>query len=119
MIAATPRGRARVGIERTVTPVLGRVAAQLPRDRRRRPTQPVRDLPDAQARVTQIGDLDPLLLRQEPWTDLTHCQPLQRTDESDDLTASVGLVTTRPVVPRGSGNADLTSGGQDAPPSFA
>jgi hypothetical protein len=26
----------------------------------------VRDLPDAQARVAQIGDLDPLVLRQEP-----------------------------------------------------
>jgi hypothetical protein len=34
MIADPTRGRARVGIERTVTPIPGRVAAQLARDRR-------------------------------------------------------------------------------------
>jgi hypothetical protein len=45
----------------------------------------MRDLPDAQTRVTQIGDLDPLLLRQEPRADLTHGQPLQRRDEPGDL----------------------------------
>jgi hypothetical protein len=103
MVAGAARGRATVRIERTVTPTLGRVAAQLPRHRRGCPTQPMRDLPDAQARVAQIGNLDPLFLRQEPWTDLTHRQPLQRRDEPDDLTEAVGLVTTRPVVPRRSG----------------
>ena len=66
MIAAATCGRATVGIERTVTATPGRVASQLAGDRRRRPTQPVRDLPDAQARVAQIRDLDPLLVRQEP-----------------------------------------------------
>ena len=70
-------------------------------------------------RVAQIGDLDPLLLRQEPRADLTHGQPLQRRDEPDDLTEAVGLVTARPVVPPHPGNADLSSGGEDAPPSFA
>jgi hypothetical protein len=98
MIAGTTRGRAPVGIERTVTPTLGRVAAQLPRHCRGCPTQPIRDLPDAQARVAQIGNLDPLVLRQEPRADLTHSQPLQHRYEPDDLTVAVGLVTTRPVV---------------------
>jgi hypothetical protein len=113
MIAGATRGRATMGIERTVTLTSG---PQLARDRRGRPTQPVRDLPDAQARVTQIGDLDPLVLRQEPQADPTHCQPLQRRYEPDDLTAAVRLVTTRPVVSRRTGNPDLTSGGEDAPP---
>jgi hypothetical protein len=63
MIADPTRGRATVGIERTVTPTPGHVTAQLTRNRRRRPTQPVRDLADVQPRVTQISDLDPLLLR--------------------------------------------------------
>jgi hypothetical protein len=72
MIAGPTRGGATVGIERTITPTPGRVAAQLAGDRRRRPTQPVRDLPDAQACMTQIGDLDPLLLRQKPRADRTH-----------------------------------------------
>jgi hypothetical protein len=67
MMAAATCGRATVGIERTVTQTPGHVAAQLARDRRRRPTQPMRDLPDTQPRVMQIGDLDPLLLRQKPW----------------------------------------------------
>jgi hypothetical protein len=49
MIAGATRGRATVRIERTVTPTSGRVAAQLARNRRRCPTQPVRDLSDAQA----------------------------------------------------------------------
>jgi hypothetical protein len=119
MVAGATRGRATVGIERTVTPTLGRVAAQHTRHRRGCPTQPMRDLPDAQARMVQIGDLDPLVLRQEPRADLTHSQPLQRSYGPDDLTMTVGLVTTRPVVPRGPRNADLTSGGQDAPPSCA
>ena len=79
----------------------------------------MRDLPDAQTRVAQIGNLDPLLLRQEPRADLTYSQPLQRRYKPDDLTEAVGLVTTRPVVPSRPGNADLTSGGEDAPPSFA
>ena len=35
------------------------VATQLPRDRRRCPVQPFRDLPDAQASVLQVSDLDP------------------------------------------------------------
>src|SRR5215217_1730031 len=119
MSAGATRGRATMGMERTVTPTPGRVAAQLARDRRGRPTQPMRELPDAQTRVTQIGDLDPLLLRQEPRADLTHGQPLQRRDEPGDLAVAVSLVTARPVVPRRPGNADLTSGGEDAPPSFA
>ena len=119
MSAGATRGRATMGMERTVTPTPGRVAAQLARDRRGRPTQPMRDLPDAQTRVTQIGDLDPLLLRQEPRADLTHGQPLQRRYEPGDLAVAVDLVTARPIVPRRPRNADLTSGGEDAPPSFA
>jgi hypothetical protein len=118
MIAGPTRSRATVRIEGTVTPTSGRVAAQLARDRRRCPTQPLRDLPDAQARMAQIRDLDPLLLRQEPRADLTNCQPLQRRYQTNDLTMPVGLVTTRPVVPRGPGNTDLTSSGQDAPSPF-
>src|SRR4051794_1698787 len=51
MIAGATRGRATVRIERTVTPTSGGVAAQLARDRRGCPTQPVRNLSDAQARV--------------------------------------------------------------------
>jgi hypothetical protein len=62
MIAGAKCDSATVGIEGTVALSLGRVAAQLPRDRRGCPTQPIRDLPDAQPRVAQIGDLDPLVL---------------------------------------------------------
>src|SRR5512132_3570088 len=118
MIASATDGRATVGIERTIAPVAGCVAAQLTRDRRGCPTQPLRDLPDAPARVAQIRDLDPLLLRHEPRADLTHRQPLQRRHKPDHLTMPVGLVATGPVVPRRPGNTDLTSSGQDAPPPF-
>jgi hypothetical protein len=92
MIAGATRGRAAVGIERTVTTSSGRVASQLARDRRKRRTRPVRDLPDAQ--VAQTDNLDPLVLRQKPRADPTYCQPLQRRYEPDDLTAAVRRVTT-------------------------
>jgi hypothetical protein len=62
MVADPPRGRATMGIERTITPTPGRVAVQLARDRRWCPTQPERDLPDAQTRMAQIGNHDPLVL---------------------------------------------------------
>jgi len=99
MIASPTHGRATVRIERTIAPVAGYVAAQLTRDRRGCSTQLLRDLPDAPARVTQIGDLDPLLLRHEPRADLTHRQPLQRSHEPDYLTLPVGLVATGQLFP--------------------
>jgi hypothetical protein len=92
-----------------------RVAAQLTRDRRWRPAQLISDPPDAQARVPQISDLDPLVLRQVPRADLTHGQPLQRGHEPAHLTMAVSLVTARPVVPRRPGNPDLAGRSEDAP----
>ena len=112
------RGRVAVSLERPVADGYG-VAAQLTRDRRRCPAQPASDLPDAQARVPQISDLDPLVLRQIPRADLTHGQPLQRRHKPGHLTMAVGLVTARPVVPRGPGNPGLAGRGQDAPPPLA
>jgi hypothetical protein len=50
--------------------------------------------------------------------DPTHSQPLQPRYKPDDLTVAVRLITTRPVVPRRTGNTDLTSGGENAPLSF-
>jgi hypothetical protein len=41
------------------TPTSGRVAAPVARDHRGCPTQPVSDLPHAQARMAQIGDTRP------------------------------------------------------------
>jgi hypothetical protein len=57
-----PYGRMAVSIERTITTGRGGVAAQLLRDRRRRPVQPARDLPDTQTSEAQVGDLDPFVL---------------------------------------------------------
>jgi hypothetical protein len=64
--------RTPVRLERTVTPAPGRIPAQLPRDRRRGPTQQAADVPSTQPRAAQVGDLDPFVLRQEPRADLTH-----------------------------------------------
>jgi hypothetical protein len=41
------------------------------------PAQLVIDLPDAKPGVTQIRDLDPLVLLQEPAADLAHGQPVR------------------------------------------
>src|SRR5262245_1104597 len=105
-----------VSLERAVTTALDRVAAQLPADRRRRAPQPCCDLPDTHAGALQVGDLDPLVLRQEPTADLPHREPLQRRDEPDRRAVMVGLVTASPVVPRGPRNADLPRRGENAPP---
>jgi hypothetical protein len=35
--------------------------------------------------MAQVGDLDPLVLQQEPIADLAHGQPLQRGHEPDHL----------------------------------
>nr|WP_235013573.1 hypothetical protein [Parafrankia sp. Ea1.12] len=113
------RGREPVGLERPVSLLADGVAAQLTRDRRRRPAQPAGDLPDRQPGLAQVGDLDPFVLRQEPGTDLTNRQPLQRRHEPHDLAAAVGLVAARPVVPGRAGDTDFPSSGEDAPPSLA
>ena len=63
VMAGSSCGRVAVGVERAVNTGRGRVAAQLPRDRRRRPPQPARDLSDAQARVAKVRELNPLLPR--------------------------------------------------------
>ncbi len=58
-------------------PTTRSVATKLARHRRRRTTQPTRDLPDAQPLTTQVSDPKPLILRQEPVADLTHGRPVQ------------------------------------------
>jgi len=60
---------------------LGDQLPQLPRDRRRCLAQLASDLLDAQARVPQVSDLDPLVLGHEPAADLTRGQPVQRRHE--------------------------------------
>ena len=112
-------GRVAVGVERAVNTGRGRVAAQLPRDRRGRPPQPARDLSDAQARVAKVRELNPLVLRQEPRADLAHGQPFEGRHEADQLSASIDLVAPRPVVGRRAGDADLTGCASDAPPPLA
>lgn len=47
--------------------------------------------------VTQIGNLDPLVLGQEPTADLPDREPLHRRHDTDDLAATIGLVTTSPL----------------------
>jgi hypothetical protein len=94
---------------------LSRVAARLPRDRRRRPAQPGSDLPDALARVPQVGDLDPLVLRQELGTDLPRRTRVQRRHEPGHLAVPVGLVAGRLPVSRRPRHPGLVGCGPDAP----
>jgi hypothetical protein len=76
-------------------------------------------LADAHPGVMQVGDLDPLLLRQEPHADLTHLKAFQWWNHPDDLPVPVGLVATGPVVPSGARDTDLARGRKDRPSSFA
>ena len=115
VITGTICGRPAVRLERPVYPVAGRVAAQLARDGRWCPAQLAGDLPDAPARVAQISDLDPLILRQIPGADLPHGQPVQRGHEPGHPAVAVGLVTAGPVVARRPGDTDLPGRGHDAP----
>src|SRR5690348_9520881 len=108
-----------LSLERPVGAAERGIAAQLPRDGRGCPAQLISDLPEAQPRVPQISDLDPLVLRQVPRADLTHGQPLQRGHEPGHLTMAVSLVTARPVVPGGPGNPDLAGRSEDAPAALA
>jgi hypothetical protein len=41
--------------------------------------------------VVQVGDLDPLVLRQDPTADLPHRESFQRRDEPDGVAVPVGL----------------------------
>jgi len=93
--------RLAVGIKRPVPTAAAGLAAQLARDSRRSASQPGCDLPDAQAGVTQVGHLDPLLLGQEPWADLTNREPFQRRHEADHRALAVRLVATGPVAAGG------------------
>jgi hypothetical protein len=88
------RGRATMGIEQTVTPTPGCIAAQLVRDRRRR------DSAGAICRMFKPAwRRSAISIRSACDRNLgLHCQPLQRRYEPDNLTVAVAL-TTRPVVP--------------------
>jgi len=116
MTSGATRRRPPMGLERTVTSAAGCVAAQFARDRRGCPPELVRDLPNRHACVAQVRDLYPLVLRQEPRTDLTHCQPFQRRHEPDYLTAAVDLVTTGPIAARRAAHPDLAGCCPHAPP---
>ena len=48
-----------------------------------------------QLRVTQLGDQNPLVLRQEPEADLAHHQPFQGRNELGKLPVPIGLVFGR------------------------
>lgn len=106
MMTSPPRGRLAMSIERPVAAAAG-VAAQLPRDRRRRSTQALCDLADTHPGLVQVGYLDPLVLRQQPGTDLPDRESLQARHEADHVAVAIGLVSTRPVAPGRPGNADL------------
>src|SRR3954470_20880829 len=87
MIAGATRGRATVRIERTVTPTSGGVAAQLARDRRGCPTQPVRNL-------SEVGDaVRPLRV----YVDETH---LNCTKGSVELAVAAVALISEPRVLR-------------------
>jgi hypothetical protein len=105
--ACPPHDGAAMSVERAI-PVSGdRVAPQLPRNRRRRASEPTSDRPHTQPGPAQIGDLDTLVLGQVARADLTDRQPIQRRDEPDHDTVAVDLVPTRP---------DLAGRRADTPP---
>jgi hypothetical protein len=119
MTPGPARRRCPVSVGRAVPRAGARVAAQLAGDRRGRTTHPVRDLPDAQPGMAQIGDLDPLVLGEVPTADLTHRQTLQGGHEPDETAAAVDLVAAGPVVPRGARDADLTRRPEHSTPAHA
>lgn len=116
-MTGTTGSRPPVGLERSIATATDRVAAQLPRDRRRRPTQLTGDLTDAQPGTAQVGDLDPPLLGQEPSADLANREPVQPWHEADENTVAADLVPTRPVVARAARRGNLPSRRPDAPPT--
>ncbi len=109
-------GGATMSIERPIPATGDHVAPQLPRDRRRRASKPGCDRPDAQSGLTEIGDLDALVLGEIPGADLADRQPIQGRDEPDHHTVAVDLVTARPVCPSGSRDTYLAGRCSDAPP---
>lgn len=78
MTTRTTGDRAPMRLERTVAAVNACVAAQLTRDGGWGATQSIGDFADAKAGMTQVGDLDPLVLRQKTRADRSHGQPFQR-----------------------------------------
>jgi hypothetical protein len=70
MVTCSSSGGSPMGIEGLISAAGWRVAPQLPRNRRRRSTKPRGDRPQAQPGLTQIGDLDALVLGQVSRADL-------------------------------------------------
>ena len=70
MVTCSTRSRVPMSIEGSVSAAGRRVAAQFPRDRRRRSAESAGDRAHAQPVTTQIGDLDALVLGQESRADL-------------------------------------------------
>jgi hypothetical protein len=71
MVTRSTRGSSPMGIKGLISTAGWCVAPQLPRNRRRRSTESVGDRSHAQARATQVGDLDALVPGQVPRADLT------------------------------------------------
>src|SRR4051812_18430493 len=99
VLTCPPHGGSTMGIERLIPATRDRVAPQLPRDRRRRATEPTGDHPQTQPGPTQIGDLDALVLRKVTGADLTDRQAIQRRDEPDHHTVAIDLVPRAQFAP--------------------
>jgi hypothetical protein len=90
--------------ERPILPALGiPVAAQLPADRRRTPADLGSDRPDRVPLSAQVGDSDPLVLRQIPLRDLDlsggdHWRIVQPATVCSDDRAAVSPTLPRPNV---------------------
>jgi hypothetical protein len=93
VVTCSAYGGSTMGIEGPIPAAGCRVALQFPGDGRGRPFEPTGDRPHAEAGLTQIGDLDALVLGQVSRADLSDRQAIQWRDEPDLDAVAVGLVT--------------------------
>ena len=80
-------------------------------------TEPDGNHPQAQPGLTQIRDLNTLVLSEVPRTDLTYGQRIQRCDEPDHDPVAVDLVPACPVCSGRAGHPHLAGCGPHAPPA--
>ena len=117
MMTCSAHGGAALSVEGAIPAAAHRVALELTRNRRRRPAESHGDCPQAQPRLSQIGDLDAFVLRQVARADLSDREAIQRRHEPDYHTVAVHVVTARPVRPRGPRDTHFAGRGAHTPPA--